>query len=72
MRSIHDEDIPENWVGSPQPDMRFVIDPADTSYKMEFTDLLYDATSLFCESKRYVFDGDDYRASFVQAPYSPT
>lgn len=70
VRSIHDDDTPDNWVGSKKPDLRFVVDPTDTAYKVECTDLLFDATKFFCETHRYAINGDTYRDLFIQKPYS--
>ncbi|MCP4528721.1 MAG: hypothetical protein GY833_22835 [Aestuariibacter sp.] len=67
-----DPDVPESWVGSPNPDIRFVVDPANVASMLEFTDMNFDATALFCESQRYPADGDVYRGQFKQVSYSTT
>lgn len=69
-RSAQEADIPENWFGSKNPDLRFVVDTSSTTYKLECTDLIFNATKTFCESKRYAVDGEQYRQSFIQKPYS--
>ncbi len=69
-RNVSDPDVPESWVGSANPDIRFVVEPNDSPYLIECTEITYDATQVFCESKRYAAAGDNYRDLFAQKTYS--
>jgi len=53
VRREADADLPENWVGAKDPDIRLVYDHTKPSHFRVTGDLLVDVTELLCESSRY-------------------